>query len=117
VEAFVFENQLVIMVAASLVGIVFIGLALGEWSRQGGRETSSWRRALGVASIILISLGYTALYVPPLFGSRDPAWVSIPMFAIPISIGLCFALRGPTRSFVLLANVFMIVTLYAAVTI
>ena len=116
VSNFVFRYQLLILAVASPAGIVFVSVAFLKWSQSCG-ETSKWRKALGFASALLVALGYAALYLPPLFGSRDFDWVLIPVWAIPFSIGLSFAMRSPARPFVLLANLMMIVTLFASITI
>lgn len=103
------------LVLTTIAAITFVCLAFWRWSKQIRGEGGRWRGTVGLASILLTLLGWSALHIPPILGSRDSDWVGIPLLLLPICIGLSFAMKGSARILVLLANLSMILLLWGAV--
>ena len=113
------QNILYSIVILAIPCLTF--LAYRGWAECSANELHRWRRALGLTSILLISLSWLAFvgffFLIGLFRAHISGDILMLVVAFTLLIGLlsAFTLRTPSRSQALCAGLLMILLLWSSI--
>jgi hypothetical protein len=113
------QNILSIVMFFAVPCLIF--LAYRGWAKSSANELPRWRRALGLTSILLISLSWLAPVVffllVGLFRAHlsDDILIIVVPFALLMGMISAFALRTPSRPLTLCAGLLMILILWISI--
>jgi hypothetical protein len=98
-------------------------LAFRGWAKRLPNELPRWRRALGLTSILLISLSWLAyvgfFLLISLFRAHlsDDIWMFVVSLTLLIGMLSAFALRTPSRPLTLCAGLLLILVLWGSINV